>query len=64
VEQGPLTEPVPLDSITLPPPRLDPHLLRELGNKFGATSVTSTSFPGGTWPSSARPPMRSFAART
>ena len=41
VEQGPLTEPVPLDSITLPPPRLDPRLLRELSDKFGETIVNA-----------------------
>jgi len=36
-----LTEPVPLDSISLPPPRLDPQLLREL-DKFGGAVVNAT----------------------
>ena len=41
VEPGPLAEPVPLDSITLPPPRLASRaeLLRGLRKKFGATVV-------------------------
>jgi alkyldihydroxyacetonephosphate synthase len=41
VGPGPLAEPVPLDSITLPPPRLDPELVRSLRKRFGATIVNS-----------------------
>ena len=40
MRQGPLAEPVPLDPISLPP-RLDPHLLRELGKKLGTVVNTS-----------------------
>ena len=42
VGQGLLTEPVPLDSISLPPPRLDPQLLRELDDKFGGAVANAT----------------------
>ncbi len=39
VGPGPLAEPVPLDSIVLPPPRLGTEALRELRKKLGATVV-------------------------
>ena len=41
VEPGPLAEPVSLDSITLPPPRLDEQVLRSLRKKLGATVVNT-----------------------
>jgi alkyldihydroxyacetonephosphate synthase len=41
VGAGPLAEPVSLDSITLPPPRLDADVLRSLRKKLGATIVNT-----------------------
>lgn len=41
VGPGPLAEPVPLDSIELPPPRLDAELLRGLRKRYGVTIVNT-----------------------